>query len=275
MVVRKNDAESARWELFVTLGGGRNDDAPVSAARLATLMRKAKANPRLGKLGADALSAAYRQARAAAKKNPSVNQLRDQIAVVTKAMGNDRLKSRVYDGYVDAREAAAIKGDFAAALYKLLDAMGRPTPQSQLKLRATHAQIDKAIARLDPIIEAGFKLHRNNSDPTEVPAASLGEAARRAGLSSAGRAALMTALNGATSRNDGSGFPGPADVKTILRNAQKKLKEADGAAIVDLARPERAPTKKKDKVTTGLEPDRTPAATGMTSRALLKYASTL
>ena len=275
MVVRKNDAERARWQLFNTLSGGRNDAAAVSAARLEALLRKAKADPKVGKLGARVLSAAYRQARAAAKKNPSVNQIRDQIAAAAKGLGNDRVKGRVYDGYIDGREAAAVEGDVAAALYQMLDAAGRATPQSELRARATHAQIDKALARLSPIIDAGFKLHRANTDPTELPAGSLGEAARRAGLSPAGRAALLTALNGATSRNDGSGSPGPAEVKAILRNAQAKLKASDGAAVVDLSRPQRAPVKNKDNVTTGVELDRTPAATGMTSRALLKYASTL
>ena len=275
MVVRKNDAERARWRLFVTLAGGRNDDAPLSSAGLNALRRKAKADPKLGTLGADVLSAAYRQARAAANRNPSVNQVRDQIAAAAKGLGNDRVRGRVYDGYIDGREAAAIEGEVAATLYKMLDAAGRATPKTELTARATHAQIDRAIARLAPIIDSAFRLHRANRDPTEVLAGSFTEAARRAGLSPVGRAALMTALNGATSRSDGSGSPGPADVKAVLRNAQAKLKASDGAAIVDLANPQRAPTKKKDGVTTGLELDRTPAATGMTSRALLKFAGTL
>jgi hypothetical protein len=227
------------------------------------------------------LKLAYDAAKAKAGGNPTRAQVREQVSKALSTLTNERAKGRVNDGYVDRREAGLAKTELASEVYALVDsgelgANSKPTAASDLGRRASIAKIERAVKNLGPVITAGFKRYDpDNDDDGEGLGRALRAAAAEAGLSSLGRAAILTALNGATTRADGASPPSSAAVKQLLANAVTKLKQSDGAAIVDFARPSKAPTSKRDGIVTGLELDRTPAATGMTSRVVLQYASTL
>lgn len=279
MTVRKLDITNRTYSItspFSPLDFSK----PVSAGQMRGVLTRAKADPKLGALGADVLKLAYAQARSAAKGDPTRSQVREQIAKAAGSLANERAKGRVNDGYVDKREAALVKGDLAAALYKLIDSPkfggSKPTAAADLAKKATIANIEKAFRNLAPVVDTAFRAYdAAHDDDGNGLSNAIRKAASDAGISTAGRAAILTAANGATSRGDGDSGPTAADVKRLLSNAVDKLKGSDGAAIVDFAHPSKAPTKKKDGRVTGLELDRTPAATGMTSRALLAYAATL
>jgi hypothetical protein len=279
MTVRKLDVQNSTWRVGSGLYGAEWGK-PISPQKMSALLTKAKADKTIGKLGAEALKLAYREARTKAGADPTNQQVRAQIDKAASSLSNEKKKGRINDGYVDTREAALTKGDLAAALYKFVDEgpanRAAPTPKSQLSVKASFAKIDQAIKNLSPIIDKGVAAYDpNNDDSGEGLADALRAAATAAGLSSRGRAAILTALNGATSRGDWGDSPTAADVKSLLTSAQAKLKQSDGAKLVDFAHPEKAPKTYADGVVYGVELDRTPAATGMTSRALLAYAATL
>ncbi len=279
MPVRKADLTWSEYKFTSGLYASDGMDKPMNAAALKSWMEKAK--PRIGAKGVKVLAAAYAAAKTAAGKTPTRSQVRAQISKAIASLANERAKGRVNDGYVDKREVGLIKGDVAKEIYKVVDSgkLGNnaaPTPAKELALKAPLTKVAAAVKKLELIIDQGFKLYdASNDDDGMGLSNALRKAANDAGLSSSGRAAILTALNGATSRGDGDSGPSASAVKQLLRNAVDKLKASDGAQIVDLANPSKAPVSKKDGVVTGLELDRTPAATGMTSRALLEYAATL
>jgi hypothetical protein len=279
MVVRKLDLSSS-YRVTSQPMSGVDFRAPVSPQKMNAVIAKAKADPKLGARGAKILRLAYDAAKVKSGTNPTREQVSQQISRALSSLSNERAKGRINDGYVDAREAALVKGELAAELYKLFDSgkLGKaaPTPAKELAAKASIAKINQALAKLEPIVDKGFKLMNPDADDVwEDQKAALRKAANEAGLPAAARSALLTALNGASSRGDGDSGPDAADVKQLLRNAAAKLKGADGALIVNFAHPERKPQSKKDGIVSGLEVDRTPAVTGMTSRALLEYAATL
>ena len=277
MVVRKSDLSSASYRITSGLYDFSAKDKALTPAGFRAVLTKEKIT---GKRAA-VLMLAYDAAKAKAKANPNRTQIRAEVSRALSSLSNERAKGRVNDGYVDKREAALVKGDLAAGVYKLVDsgvlgANSKPTAAKELALKAPLTKVAAALKVLEPIIDAGFKAFDASGDPDwEGPAAALRKAANDAGLSSKGRAAILTALNGATTRSDGGDYPGAADVKQLLRNAQAKLKLSDAAQVVDFAHPERKPVVKKDGIVSGIELDRTPAATGMTSRALLEYSASL
>jgi hypothetical protein len=274
MVVRRLELSSS-WR-FTGAIPYEDRDKKLTAAKLSSIFKKAKADPDLGAAGVAILRAAYAQAKARGNGAVTGGQMVDELRKVLGSLANDRAKGRVNDGYVDAREAATVKGDLAKKLFAFYSRQFKPTKAEGLRARATFAQIDKAFAKLSPIVDAGFKAFKGHEDDFDNgPGDALRKAAAEAKLPPKGRATLMTALNGATTRSDGGEWPTAEDVKWVLRNAVSKLKASDGALIVDFARANRAPASKKDKVVTGLEVDRTPAATGNTLRAMLEYAQSL
>jgi hypothetical protein len=278
MLVRKNDVGGATYKLTQKLNVQWQDK--VSPQKLAAALAAVRKDQKLGVAGANTLKQAYVAAKTAAGGTPTYQQVSRQLEKAAASVENETAKGRVNDGYVDGREGAALKSDVAKAYYKFVSTTQviahKATPAAELNVRASKTQVQKALTKLGPIIDAGFKLYDpKNDDDGDGLAKALRQASNDAGLSGFGRAAILTALNGASDHGDWGGSPSPADVKRLLSSAQSKLKQSDGASIVDLNHPTKAPAKKKDGVTTGVELDRTPAATGMTSRALLKFASTL
>lgn len=279
MTIRKTDVSNGSYRVSGALGW--NDlEKKLTSAAMRGIVTKAKADPRLGATGAAALQRAYEAAKAKAGGDPTRNEVKSLISRTLTSLANEKAKGRVNDGYVDKREVGLLKSDLAEALYKFVDQgpvnRAAPTPAKDLKQKASFAQIDKAVKALLPIVDKGFKLYdpQHDDDGLGLQKA-IRKAAFDAGLPPAARATLTTAVNGATSRGDGDRGPDAAAVKRLLTNAASKLKESDGALIVDFAKLSKAPTSKKDKFVTGLEVDRTPAATGNTLRALLEYAGSL
>src|SRR5437868_5499890 len=80
MVVRKADA-TATWRVTSGLfDWNKPADAPLTAAQLGAMVKKAKADPSRGALGAAVLTQAYRSAKAAnGGKTPTRTQVQVQI----------------------------------------------------------------------------------------------------------------------------------------------------------------------------------------------------
>jgi hypothetical protein len=279
MTIRKTDVGYQSYRVTSPLGY-QDLDKKVSSSMLKTMVAKAKADPKLGKLGAAVLEKAYADAKAKKGSDPTRAEVRAQITRSNSSLINETAKGRVNDGYIDSREASLLKTETAAALFKFYDqgpvSRSAPTPARELKARASLAQISSAVRTLLPIVDKGFKAYDpNNDDDGMGLSKAMRQAAIDAGLSPAARATLLTAVNGATSRGDGDSGPSAKSVKALITNAQAKLRDSDGAEVVDFARPDKKPASKKDGVITGLEVDRTPSAQGKTLRALLEYAQSL
>jgi len=223
MVVRKVDIAYSQHRVTRAVTG---DDwqKRITPSALNKAIAKAKADPTLGAQGAKVLKLAYEAAKADLGRAPSKTELNGPLAKVIRSLTNDRAKGRINDGYVDKREAGLQKSDLAKELYKLVDSgkLGNnsaPTPAKELAVKAPLTKVAAAVKKLEAIIDKGFAAYAQSGDPIyEGPAPKLVAAAKAAGLSAAGRAAMMTAFNGATSRSDGSGFPSAAGVKQVLRN---------------------------------------------------------
>lgn len=275
-MLRKSDLYAA---YHLTSAIGYTDlDKTLTPQAMKAILTQAKADTDVGALGADVLDEAYTAAKAKAGGNPTRKQVREQVSKAQTSLANEHAKGRVNDGYIDSREAALGNNSVKLALYEWFGAHAKSveTDPKFLKTEATVAQVNLATKTLLPIVDAGFALYDpKNDDDGEGLAKALRRACNDAGLSSRGRAVVLTALNGASPHNDSGNTPDAADVKALITSAQSKLRSADGAQIVDFAAPEKKPASKKDGVITGLEVDRTPAVTGMTSRALLTFASTL
>ncbi|MCC6806600.1 MAG: hypothetical protein IT381_04185 [Deltaproteobacteria bacterium] len=275
-MIRKTDLYSS-YRLTSAIGYA-DLDKTMSPQAMKAIIAKAKADKDVGALGVDVLEAAYDAAKAKAGGAPTRGQVREQVSRAQGSLANEKAKGRINDGYIDSREAELSKNPVALPLYKwfLKKTKSVETDPKFLKAKATVAQVNQAAKALLPIVDAGFKLYDpKNDDGGDGLATALRKACNAAGLSSRGRAVVLTALNGATTRSDGGDAPSATEVKALITNAQSKLKLADGALIVDFDAPEEKPTSKKDGVITGLEVDRTPAVTGMTSRALLQFAATV
>ncbi|MFZ5471042.1 MAG: hypothetical protein ACOZIN_16570 [Myxococcota bacterium] len=252
---------------------------PIDQAMLEKLIERMEREPRFGKTGALAFREAHRQAQTTSGRVPTLSEVQQQVGRALRSLENERAKGRVNDGYVDKREAAAIKNPLAGAIHEWLSTVSEMprTSAAELRARATAAQLGQALKTLESVTDEAFKLFGRKGDYGDLTKA-VREACRAAKVSSQGVSALLIAVNGKTSRGDNGTLETPpkaAEVKQALRSAVSKLKTADGAQIVDFRHPEAKPTAKRDGVITGLEVDRTPGVTGKAARALLRYASTL
>ena len=276
---RAEDAQRPLWAF--------DANKPLSPADLKTILAKARQkDPRqiggrdIGAAGAAVIKEAYDKAKAKAGGNPTRLQVQAEIDKASSALQNERKAGRVNDGYIDSREGAAEgkANSVAAKLYEFATLEKSTAAPVGPNIKATEAQIAKALKTLLPVAEAGYKLIRAN--PTKYEdnlGAAFREASKKAGLTAEAQALLMTAVNGSMPRGDNGTWEAGnlADLKKILTNAQAKLKSVDGALIVDFNNPNKKPTSKKDGIITSQELDRTAAATGKTAVALLKYASSL
>lgn len=279
MAVHKTALSSASWALLGRITT-KSPEASMTRAALITQVKGLSGGDRIGAAGERALLAAFDAAKEKAGTNPNRHQIRAELTRALSTLGNERAKGRINDGYVDAREASLSKNELTKLLFDYVDtnqkfAHGKPPEGAAVAQHATFAQLDRALASILPVVDAGFALQKQDPSRYEALEDAMREAARQAGLSSKARAALMTGVNGSTSRGDGDSGPRAADVKRILTYGVDRLKGADGAQIVDFDAPQRAPTSRKDRVVTGLEASRTPSVVGKTSLALLEYADSL
>ncbi len=255
-------------------------DTTVTPELLAKLTDKMKKDERFGTKGAAAFREAFQRAKSKnGDKDPTLRQMRAQIDTATNSLANERAKGRINDGYIDSREAHAIKNPLAGAIFEwLLGVAQTPQPSKKdLELSATTAQLDQALENLEKAVDAAFKKFKRGGSYGDLVGA-IREACKEQKLPETARSAIMIGMNGKTGRGDNGTLestPSIAEVKQALRNAVSKLKNADGAAIVDFKHPERAPKSKKDGIITGLEVDRTPSVTGQAAHAVLRYASSL
>jgi hypothetical protein len=256
-------------------------DAAVSKSTLAGLIKKSGA--KWGAAGVKAVKAAYDQARTKAGKDPSYNQIRAELRKAQSSLSNERAKGRVNDGYVDDREAAAVKSPVAKEVYAYLSAQSKVSAPADAKVHATMAQLGKAYDKLSDVVDDAFKKFKTvpNGNYPELIWAMRSEA-KKAGIGAQGVAALVIATNGVTGRGDngsltdgGNSLPKASEVKHALKNARTKLVAADGAAVVNFEHAEKAPVSKNDGVITGLEVDRTPLVQGKAAHAFLAYAGSL
>ena len=153
------------------------------------------------------------------------------------SLTNERAKGRVNDGYVDDREAAAVKGPVAKEVYAYLSAQSKVSAPADAKVHATKAQLGKAYDKLADVVDDAFKKFKTvpNGNYPELISAMRSEA-KKAGIGAQGVAALVIATNGVTGRGDngsltdgGNSLPKASEVKHALKNAQTKLVAADGA----------------------------------------------
>jgi hypothetical protein len=253
-------------------------DSLVAPATLTKVLAHMRADKRFGAKGAAAFREAYVQAKALKGSNPSLREIQQRLKKGETSLKNERAKGRINDNYVDGREAASTKNPVAVAMYAWLDNVAESTvsPQ-QLRVRATFAQLDTALANLEDVVDTAFAVFNSDAGYQALVVA-IADACKSAGIPKDGCSAIIIAANGKTGRGDNGTLETPptaAEVKQALRSAVQKLKNSDGAAVVDFSHPNRAPKSKADKVVTGVEVDRTPAATGKALWAVLKYASKL
>ncbi len=276
MTVQKTAVSSALYRLMTPLYGLEREQA-VSPQALDTLLTQAKKKPQFGAAGAAVVQAAYDAAKAKSGANPTREALRAELQKAVSTLSNERGKGRINDGYVDAREAGLSSNPLVPLLYRFTDTspdFARAKPQTPKSVSASFEAIAKAVRQLEPLVTKAFEAFKANpSEYEDDPANAFRAVAKDAGLSTAGRVTLLTALNGATTRSDGGRGPTAADVQQVLWNGLDKLKGADGAQIVDFDRPDAAPVSVKDGVVTALELQRTPSVQGKTSVALLEFAA--
>jgi hypothetical protein len=251
--------------------------AKIDEVEFKKLLNKLTGNPDIGAAGSDALKAAYDAAKVKVGGNPTRADIRAQLDKAATTLSNERAASRINDGYVDAGEAASSKNPVVGKLYQFADASPAFTKFRVVKsgpdTSATVEQLERALSTLSPVIDAAAAMMKANPDRYQTFELAARDAARNARLSKEGRAALLSAVSGATPRNESGESASASAVKAVLSNGLTKLKGADGAQIVDFKT--FVVTSQKDGVVTSTEVDRTPAVVGFTSEALLKFAATL
>ncbi len=269
-------------EAVLTAGGQTlsemKPDSVIAPAMLTKIVAHMRADKRFGAKGATAFREAYVQAKAQKGANPSLREVQERIKKGESSLKNERAKGRINDNYIDGREAASTKNPVAVAMYRWLDTVAEDkVTAKQLRLRASFDQLDTALESLEGVVDAAFARF-NPEEGYQALVIAIADACKAAGVPKDGCSAVIIAANGKTGRGDNGTLESPptaAEVKKGLRSAVQKLKDADGAAIVDFSRPNRAPKSNANAVVTGVEVDRTPAATGKALWAVLAYASKL
>ena len=253
-------------------------DGLIAPALLTKVLAHMRADKRFGAKGAAAFRDAYVQAKALKGSDPSLREVQERLKKGETSLKNERAKGRINDNYIDGREAAATRNPVAVATYRWLDKVAEnPVSPRQLRLRATFEQLDTALANLEGVVDDAFATFKSEAGYQALVVA-IADACKTAGVPKDGCSAVIIAANGKTGRGDNGTLETPptaSEVKKALRSAVQKLKNSDGALVVDFSHPNSAPKSKADKVVTGVEVDRTPAATGKALWAVLKYASKL